>query len=143
MNNETEALLDSLRLHGIKNRLDEVLLDAQREGTAIEDVLLNLLKEEYRYKQERSTDNRVRNAKLPWSWSMQSFPFEQQPAVNKTQIMGLAKLNFIKNNENIVFIGKPGTGKTGLTIGLLRLAALNGYRCRFYNAQVLLDELNI
>jgi len=38
-------------------------------------------------------------------------------------------------------IGKPGTGKTGIAIGLLREACLNGYHGRFYNAQALLDEL--
>jgi len=43
--------------------------------------------------------------------------------------------------ENLVFIGPPGTGKTGLAIGLSRKAALNGFRVRFYNAQDLLDEL--
>jgi len=37
--------------------------------------------------------------------------------------------------------GPPGTGKTGLAIGLLREACLNGYRGRFYSAQALLDEL--
>jgi len=34
-----------------------------------------------------------------------------------------------------------GTGKTGIAIGLLRQACVNGWRGRFYNAQVLLDEL--
>ena len=38
-------------------------------------------------------------------------------------------------------IGPPGTGKTGIAIGLLREACLNGYRGRFYSAQALLDEL--
>ena len=38
-------------------------------------------------------------------------------------------------------IGPPGTGKTGIALGLLREACLNGYRGRFYNAQALLDEL--
>jgi DNA replication protein DnaC len=141
MNNEVEELLGKLRLHGIKKCLDEILLNAQREGKAIEDVLLHLLQEEYREKQERAIDNRIKNAKLPWSWTLKSFPFEEQPAVNKTQIMGLAKLKFIENNENIVFVGKPGTGKSGLAIGLLQLAAFNDYRCRFYNAQEMLDEL--
>ena len=35
----------------------------------------------------------------------------------------------------------PGTGKTGIAIGLLRQACLNGYAGRFYNAQALFDEL--
>jgi DNA replication protein DnaC len=52
-------------------------------------------------------------------------------------------LDFLRRADNVLFIGKPGTGKTGLAMGLLREACLNrnGYRGRFYNAQVLLDEL--
>ena len=55
--------------------------------------------------------------------------------------MSLAGLDFVERAENIAFIGKPGTGKSGLAIGLLRTALINGYRGRFYNAQDLLDEL--
>jgi len=40
-----------------------------------------------------------------------------------------------------VFIGPPGTGKSGLACALLRQACFDGYRCRFYDAQALLDEL--
>jgi DNA replication protein DnaC len=40
-----------------------------------------------------------------------------------------------------VFIGPPGTGKSGLALGLLRQALVNGYRARFYKAQELFDEL--
>ena len=57
------------------------------------------------------------------------------------QERSLAGLDFLRRADNVLFIGKPGTGKTGLAIGLLREACLNGYRGRFYNAQVLLDEL--
>jgi len=41
----------------------------------------------------------------------------------------------------VIFIGPPGTGKSGLAIGLLRQALVNGYRARFYKAQELFDEL--
>jgi DNA replication protein DnaC len=55
--------------------------------------------------------------------------------------MGLASLAFLDRAENIVFIGDPGTGKTGLAIGLLRQALVSGRRGRFIKAQDLLDEL--
>jgi DNA replication protein DnaC len=61
--------------------------------------------------------------------------------VAEHQIRSLAGLDFIARAENIVFIGPPGTGKSGLAIGLLRQALLNGHRGRFYNAQELIDEL--
>ena len=55
--------------------------------------------------------------------------------------MGLANLTFIERSENIILIGKPGVGKSGIAMGLLREALLNGYRGKFYNAQDLLNEL--
>ena len=47
----------------------------------------------------------------------------------------------MRRNENLLLIGPTGTGKSGIAIGLLREACLNGYRGCFYNAQALLDEL--
>jgi DNA replication protein DnaC len=72
---------------------------------------------------------------------LDSFPFDRQPGVSKTQIQTLAGLDFLRRADNVLLIGKPGTGKTGLALGLLREACLNGHRGRFYNAQVLFDEL--
>ena len=75
------------------------------------------------------------------SSGLDSFPFDRQPGVSKAQIHTLAGLEFLRRADNILFIGKPGTGKTGLAMGLLREACLNGHRGRFYNAQLLFDEL--
>ncbi len=141
MTEQIKHLLDQLRLRGIADNLDEVLTQAEQQGTAIVEVLLELLNAEYRDQQERNLTGRIKRAKLPWDWTLDTFPFKKQPGINKTQIMGLAKLTFIERTENIVFIGKPGTGKSGIAMSLLRLALLNGYRGRFYNAQDMLNEL--
>jgi len=61
--------------------------------------------------------------------------------LNKAHILSLAGLDFIRRAENLVLVGPPGTGKSGIAIALLREACLNGFRGRFYNAQELLDEL--
>lgn len=141
MNDDIKQLLDRLRLRGMATCLDETLTIAQEQGTATEDVLLELLQAEHRDQQERCLASRLQRAKIPWDWTIDTFPFKQQPGINKTQIMGLAKLTFIERSENIILIGEPGTGKSGIAMSLLRLALLNGYRGKFYNAQVLLNEL--
>jgi DNA replication protein DnaC len=134
-------LLDRMRLVGFKNALDEELDRAQKTGCAQNELILRLLAAEYAHRQQRSMLYRLSQAKIPFDWTLESFPFDKQPAINKSQIMDLAQLDFIANAHNVVFIGEPGTGKTGLAIGLLRKALIAGYRGRFYNAQDLLDQL--
>ena len=141
MRNKIQQLLVDLRLKGIAQTLDRELDMADKKGTSVSEVIYRLLMEEHKYRQERSLEYRIKGAKMPLDWTLKSFPFEKQPGVRKHQIQSLAELSFIERAENIVFIGNPGTGKTGLGIGLLHQALVAGHRGRFYNAQDLLDEL--
>ena len=130
-----------LRLRGMANVLDQELSRAEKNGTPVSELIYRILMEEHAYRQERSLNYRLKQARIPWDWTLKTFPFDKQPGVNRTQLLELAHLSFIDRVENIVFIGNPGTGKSGLAIGLLRQALISGYRGRFYNAQDLLDEL--
>lgn len=141
MESEIIELLDSLHLKGMSMAIKNELAWADREASAPAELLLRLLKEESRHRREQSLCYRLKQAKIPWSWSLDTFPFSRQPNVNQGQIRSLAGLSFLQRAENIVFIGQPGTGKTGLAISLLRQAILGQYRGRFYNAQELMDTL--
>lgn len=141
MYEELHQYLTQLRLNGMDVLLDSVLLEAQKDGLATCDVLHRLLEAEAQHQKARVLENRLKNAKIPWDWSIDTFPFQRQPAIKRDQVMALAKLEFIKSSENITLIGNPGAGKTGIAISLLRLAINNGYRGRFYNAQELLNDL--
>lgn len=141
MNAKIIELIEKLRLSGMASCIEEVLENADREGLATEDVLLELLGAEHRDRQGRALNNRIAQATLPEKWTLDTFPYDLQPGVNKPQIMNLSKLNFIERHENIIFIGKTGTGKSGLAMGLIRQALLSGFRCKFYDAQEMLDAL--
>ena len=75
---------------------------------------------------------RLQIAKLPWQWTLNPFPFDLQPGIQKSRIMTLAGLDFISRRENIVLHGKTGVGKTGPAVGIFRQAIIAGYRGRFY-----------
>jgi DNA replication protein DnaC len=135
------ALVHELKLKGVERVLDSELERAQRNGTPAAEFVQRLLSEQASFERERSLAYRVVQARLPWQWTIDTFPFERQSGVNKAQILGLADLEFVRRAQNLVLIGGPGTGKTGIALGLLRQACMNGWRGRFYNAQTLLDEL--
>lgn len=138
---EIKELLRQLHLKGMLDQIERLLGTAQREDLSHQELLTQLLKEEISHKRERSMRYRLKQARIPWDWTIESFPFKKQPTLSRTQIKTLAGLDFIRQGQNIVFMGKTGTGKSGLASGLLRKALLNGHRGRFYNTQDLLDEL--
>ena len=141
MNQDIHPLLTQLHLKGMAHALDQELQRAEKDAAPVSEVIHRLLIQEQLYRQERSQTYRLKQARIPWEWTLKTFPFDQQPGVSKAQIQQLAGLSFLERKENIVFIGNPGTGKSGLAIGLLRQALLAGYRGRFYHAQDLIDDL--
>ena len=136
-----DQLLVNLKLRRIREVLMRELERAAQVGCSHEETLTRLLQEEWLDRQERSQKYRLEQAKLPEHWEIETFPFQQQPGVNAAQIRQLASLDLVATGSNIVFIGEPGTGKTGLATGILLKALRAGRRCVFVKAQDLFDDM--
>lgn len=138
---ETEQLLKNLHLRRMAELLPEAVARANKESPSYNDFLLDLLRAQWHARQETALNWRIKQARIPEQWTIETFPFKQQPGITRRVIQGLAELEFIPRAENLVFIGPTGVGKTGLATGLLLKALQNGYRCLFMRAQDLFDEL--
>lgn len=141
MTEELEQLLKNLHLKKILDIFDEECQRAERQQVPYPEFLLRLLRPQWHAKQEQALAWRIRRARIPELWTLETFPFKKQPGVNRRQIHTLAELDFIPKAQNLVLIGPTGTGKTGLATGLLLKALQNGYRGQFVRAQDLFDEM--
>jgi len=141
INEELEQHLKNLKLRRILDIYDEQLRAAEKDDVSYTEFVTRLMRAQWHARQEHALEWRIRNAKLPERWSLDTFPFARQPGVNRKQIRAFAELDFVTKKENIVFIGPTGVGKSGLASGILLKAIENGYRCQFVRAQDLFDEM--
>lgn len=141
MNDDLDQLLKNLKLRRMREILDSELERAESEKPSYSDFIARVLREEYQHQQERCIESRIGRANLPERWSLETFPWKQQPSLNKAQIEQLAELDFVPRAANLVFIGGTGVGKTGLASAILLKAVQHGYRGLFVKAQDLFDDM--
>lgn len=141
MTEELEQLLKNLHLGKMLEITDEEIQHANEAQMPYQEFLTRLIRAQWHAKQEKTLEWRIKNAKIPERWTLETFPFKKQPGVSRRQIKTLAELDFVPKAENLVFIGPTGVGKTGLASSLLLKAIQNGYRGRFIRAQDLFDEM--
>ena len=141
MDDDLDQLLKGLKLRRTREILDEHLERAEQDGPGYAEFLRRLLRAEYQAQQMRFLGYRIKRAKLPEHWALESFPWERQPGVQRAVIEQLACLDFMDRVGNIVFVGPTGVGKTGLAIGILLKALEAGHRGLFVKAQDLFDEM--
>ena len=141
MDDDLNQLLLGLKLKRLSEILDGELARAEEVAPSYSEFLRRLLRQEYAAQQDRFLEYRVSRARLPERWSLDTFPWKQQPGADRRVIEQLAELDFVGRGSNVVFVGSTGVGKTGLASAILLKALYAGHRGLFVKAQELFDEM--
>src|SRR5579862_5080799 len=115
MNETLAQQLKYLRLTGLLSRWDEHLKAAAQSNLSHARFLTHVIEEEYRLKCEQALQQRLKLAKIPEKLVMDTFPFDRQPKLSKKKILALYdSMAFLRDKQNIIWLGGTGCGKTGL-----------------------------
>ena len=139
---QTKELLEQLqdlRLTHMHASCQSLARDAAQDGIPHLEYLRRLVAAECSERCGRLVERCVRQARMPSIKTIAQYQWERPRKINRPLVESLTTLDFIREKENVVFIGGVGVGKTHLTLALANNACVAGYSALFTTA--LLDRL--
>jgi DNA replication protein DnaC len=142
MDEDVAKKVKYLRLWGLLEHWDDILIQARKQRFSHERLLRHVIEEEYRTKKDNARKLRLKRARIPEHLVLETFPFRQQPKLNKKRILSLCdSFEYMQKSQNIIWVGPTGCGKTGLATGFLIQAIDRGYSGRHILFPELVAEL--
>jgi DNA replication protein DnaC len=142
INDPLRDKLRHLRLNRLANHWENDLKEAARKGLSHASFLTHVVEEEYRLKCENARQQRLRRARLPEVWTLETYPFARQPKLNRKPLQALYDtLDFIPQARNVIWLGGTGCGKTGLATSFLVQAIQKGHSGRYVLFAELIAQL--
>lgn len=130
--NSLRERLAFLGLWGLLGRFDDI---------ADEAWLPTVVDIEYRERQRRSLERRLRDARLGAFKPVVDFDWSWPKKLDRETLDELFKLQFMAESVNVILLGPNGIGKTMLAKNLVHQAVVRGHTARFVTASDMLSDL--
>ncbi len=127
MNPQLANNLKRLRLSGILNTLQLRVQEATTNQLSPLEFLELVLQDEITLRNDHAFAKRLKAARFRENKSIEDFDFSFNPSVKRKQILELSTGHFIRQHQDLLFLGPPGVGKSHLAQGLGRQAAKMGF----------------
>jgi len=133
--------LKRLKLFRAVEILDTAVAQNQESGGSYLAFLDQILEEEVATREKRRVTTAMKTAGLPMAKTIEEYDFSFHPHLDKKAVMELFDLTFITKQENVIFLGPPGVGKTHLAIALAIKASYHGFKVYFTTMHTLIAKL--
>jgi DNA replication protein DnaC len=144
-----DAVLARLRKHleflGLTltlRELDTRLAWATQERPGITDLLDHIFGAEAADKLEQRIGRRIDTSGMKERKTLEAFEWDFQPKIDKTLILELARLDFVRRHEDVVITGQAGTGKSHILKAFGMRACEQSITMRYARCVDLLDDLH-
>jgi DNA replication protein DnaC len=134
--------LEFLGLTQTGRLLDEHLAWATEHRPGHTALLEHVLAAEVAYKSESRIENRIRNSGLRERKTLEAFDFDFQPKLDRSFIVELSRLDFVRRRDDVIITGKSGTGKSHILKAFGLRACQQGVRVRYARCVDLIDDLH-
>jgi len=136
-----EFYLKKLRLPTILREYASLAIVCREDRSDFPTYLLRLIERELLDREKRASEKRIKEAGFPVVKTIDTFNFKFQPSINEQLVRELLRGEYVDKKENVLLIGKSGTGKTHLACALAFAVCAIGKHVRFYSVNGLVTEL--
>ena len=140
--NTLDQTLKYLKLPYMREHHQDLARQASHNQWPHLDYLAKLADGEAAFKSDRSTQRRIKAARLPVIKSLNQFDWVWPKKINRLQIQNIFRLQFVENKSNVIFLGGVGLGKSHLASALGYTACLNGSSVLFATAIDIINTLS-
>lgn len=139
----TNNQLHQLRLWGMTKTLPTRLQEGQQEKWSYSEFLNGLLLDEIRYREQKSSEGRLRKAKFRSQADFDHFDYALRRSLSKTQVKELQELTFMKSHQNLLLLGPTGVGKTFVATAIGHQACMEGHTVLFEGMNCLIETIRL
>jgi DNA replication protein DnaC len=136
-----EDYLKRLKLPAMFRDWEECARQARQSQESYPAFLLDLATRELEQRQANQLKRRLKEARFPVMKTLEATDLEKWPGIDGMEVKELTRCDWIAHQENVVLIGKHGTGKTHAATVIGVEACRSGYRTLFTTAAQLANRL--
>ena len=141
--NEINGMLNELKFFGMRESLMHRLGEAETSSLTHDEFLSLMLEDEKLYRRNRRCEILRKRAKFTCKAYLENFDFSNKRGISKAAIKQFKSLYFINVNENIIFVGGTGVGKSFLAQAIGHEACAMGIEVFFISINRLFKEIEM
>jgi DNA replication protein DnaC len=127
LNQQTLEKLHSMKLFGMSEAFRAQIESAQTSGLSFEERFALLVDEQWTWRENRALARRVRAAKLKERGVIEDINYQHPRQLDRKLIRSLVTSEWVRQHQNVLFIGPTGIGKSWLSCALAHKACRDGF----------------
>lgn len=135
--------LQQLKLKGMLQTYQKVLLAPQQEQPGIHHLMAQLTESEIQNRIHNRTEMYLKLSKLRYDAVLEQVHCTSDRNLSKESIAAISDCGFVKRAENILITGSTGCGKSYLACAIGRQACAFGYKTLYFSMSKFLEKITL
>ena len=138
---EIERNLVALRLPGMNATLETRALQANQGEEPFLEIFAYLVQDEIDYRRSRLIERRYKASGLDERKILEDFDWGFNPRLPKKEIFELVTGKFIREGEDALLIGSPGTGKSHIAMAVAHAATQTCHQVIYRESHIFFEDI--